>query len=63
MSKWAHDMAIKTYEDIQKRKVLKKKRIEKGRRDAISHSIENMNRSRGIRNHIKNNNKVIISHM
>lgn len=31
MSKWAHDMAIKTYADIQKRKVLKKKRIESKR--------------------------------
>ena len=56
MSKWAHDMAIKTYADIQKRK----RRIEQGKKAAISHSIENMYRSRGIRNNRRNSNKIII---
>lgn len=56
MSKWAHEMALKTYKDLQKIK----NRREEGVRQADNYMYENRNKSIGIRNSRKNG-KVVVS--
>lgn len=56
MSKWAHEMALKTYQDIQN----KRERKAEGIKQADSYCYEIRATSLGIRNHRKNGNRVVV---
>lgn len=56
MSKWSHEMALKTYSDLQKRK----NRREEGVRQANNYMFENRSRCIGLRTR-KKNGKVVVS--